>query len=256
MTGNAETSEWRDSLEFTFCNGVGPDDDIDDTVPEVPLRFRDTLKEFEYFFQKWNISTNQFIDALIEMSTNNFVRVWNEEEKEHISGCALWKLSEIDYPAVTNFFRRVNEAEFSNIPWISTISMFAYTNLEPEVLEYIKTQCLKTNKYDNAIGTTMLYMMKTLDSMDSNLKLSATNRVANYIYFAIHHTSCLQTYQDEELASFLPIYSNSIQRLNAMRHVSYTATNAYDRITASNEVIRLLSIPSNQLNNVTWLTAD
>ena len=85
------------------------------------------------------------------------------------------------------------------------------------------------------------------------MKPAATNRVARYMYFAIHHVTDSQGWQDRELATFIPAYSNSVQRLDLMRYVSTSATNSWERANASNVVERLSSMPSNQLNNVGWI---
>ena len=69
-------------------------------------------------------------------------------------------------------------------------------------------------------------MFETLSTMPDALKPAATNRVAQYMYFAIRHVTDSQGWQDREFASFIPAYSNSIQRMSAMRYVSTSATNA------------------------------
>ena len=90
-------------------------------------------------------------------------------------------------------------------------------------------------------------------AMPDDLKPAATNRVAQYMYFAIRHTTRQMAWQDRMLASFIPAYSNSLQRLDAMRYVASTATNARQRVRAQMEIDRLTALPTNQLNDVSWI---
>ena len=99
----------------------------------------------------------------------------------------------------------------------------------------------------------MLDMFETLSTMPDDLKPAATNRVAQYMYFAIHHVTDSQGWQDRELANFIPAYSNSLQRLSLMRYVSTSATNDWERANAAQVVQRLESLPTNQLNDVSWI---
>ena len=128
-----------------------------------------------------------------------------------------------------------------------------YTNLEPEVLTYMRTLCVRTNIYDRVAESVMLDMFETLNTMPDDLKPAATNRVAQYMYFAIRHTTRQMAWQDRMLASFIPAYSNSLQRLDAMRYVASTATNARQRVRAQMEIDRLTALPTNQLNDVSWI---
>ena len=63
-------------------------------------------------------------------------------------------------------------------------------------------------------------------------------------------------WQDLELSNFIPAYSNSLQRLSLMRYVSTSATNAWERSNAALVVQRLGSIPTNQLNDISWIAED
>ena len=115
----------------------------------------------------------------------------------------------------------------------------------------MKVKCICKVEY-----IVMRDMFETLSTMPDGLKPAATNRVAQYMYFAIHHATDTQGWQDRELASFIPAYSNSIQRLSLMRYVSTSATNAWERSNAAEVVQRLESIPTNQLNDISWIAED
>ena len=99
-------------------------------------------------------------------------------------------------------------------------------------------------------------MFETLDTMQDELKQAATNRVAKYMYFAIRNGTDTQGWQDRELTKFIPAYSNSLQRLSLMRYVSNSASNTWERSNAAQIVQRLEAIPTNQLNNISWIAED
>ena len=154
---------------------------------------------------------------------------------------------------MTNFFKSYNDNASLRYKNTTIPGMFPYTNLEPEVLAYMRTLCVRTNVYDRIADEIMLDMFETLKTMPDELKPAATNRVAQYMYFAIHHTTRQMAWQDRELAKFIPDYSNSVQRLSAMQYVATTATNARQRVRAQMEIDRLSALPTNQLNDVSWI---
>ena len=186
--------------------------------------------------------------------TNNATSAkWGIERDMDIAGTAGWMLSEINLPAVTNFFRLCNDEDSITFKGVTIPGMFPYTNLEPEVMLYMKTLCIRTNIYDSVATMVMHDMFETLETMQDVLKPAATNRVAQYMYFAIHHVTDSQGWQDEKLSNFIPAYSNSIQRLNLMSYVASSATNAWERSNAIAVVQMLSSLPTNQLNDVSWI---
>ena len=251
-TGQAE-------LEDILCDGFEPIDNIPDTPRiEVPHRYRDSLPEFQRFIGRNGWTTNQFIAGLICAITNNVTDAnWANADKRDIAGVAAWKLGEIDDPAVTNFFRRFNDGDDTDRLKVETIPpMFWRTNLEPEVLAYMRTLCVRTNVYCKVESIVMRDMFKTLSTMPDELKPAATNRVAKYMYFAIRHVTDTQGWQDRELSNFVPAYSNSLQRLSAMRYVSASATNVWERSNAAQIVQRLESLPANQLNDISWIVEE
>ena len=237
--------------------GIEPDDDPGDNEPPyVPHRNRDALTEFRAFFEGSGWTTNQFIEGLVLAVTNNLgLANSGDWAKQRTVNRAMWKLSEINHPAVTNFFRAYIDDE-ENTPTFAKgaiSAMIYYTNLEPDVLSYMRSLCVRTNIYCKAECNVMLDMFETLSTMPDELKPVATNRVAQYMYFAIRHTTKGVTWQDRELANFIPAYSNSIQRLAAMKYVASTIANPRTRALAQQQVDRLSAIPTNQLNDVSWI---
>ena len=240
-----ERRVWAFHHEDNFPDGL---------PPYVPLRNRDALPEFRAFFEASGWTTNQLIEGLALAVTNNLSdEILNDGEKSCVPRNAIWKLSEINHPAVTNFFRVLNDSERYRRGNTPVTAMFHYTNLEPEVLAYMRSLCLKTNIYERAALGVMLDMFRTLDTMPPELKPAATNRVAKFIYFAIRHSPRGPASQDLGLTRFLPAYSNSIQRLDAMRYVESTTTNARIRVYAQKEIDRLSALPSGQLNDLPWV---
>ena len=259
-----EDSGWDyDRLERILCLSCVWDDDLPDPPPPyVPLRRRDALSEFRLFFERSGWTTNQFVDSLIVAATNRFAGGrWTNEDWDRINSNAIWKLSEIDHPAVTNFFRtyldQVSQAQAPRRPVVTpVVAMFSHTNLEPEVLDYMRTLCVRTNLYVKAECSVMLDMFETLSTMPEALKPAATNRVAQYMYYAIRHVTDSQGWQDRELAKFVPSYSNSVQRLHLMQYVALSATNEWERANASRIVQGLSSLPTNALNDVSWIVGE
>jgi hypothetical protein len=246
--GQADLEDWLDGI-------IIPDYYPDGEPAYVPYRYRDSLPEFQEFFVKSGWTTNQFIEGLIFAATNNMTDAnWADEARRRVAKRAIWKLGEINKPAVTNFFRYLNDNADLNCKATAIPQMFHYTNLEPEVLEYMRSMCARTNLYDRVALRVFFTMFETLSTMPDAMKPAATNRVAQYMYFAIHHVTDSQGWQDIELSRFIPAYSNSIQRLRLMQYVANSATNAWERSNAASVVQALSAIPTNQLNDVSWIT--
>ena len=161
--------------------------------PYVQHRYRNSLPQFERFIARHGWTTNQFIEGLICAITNNVMdEKWTDRGKQRIAGIATWKLGEIDNPAVTNFFRWFNDCDGTDRLKTDTIPpMFWRTNLEPEVMAYMRTLCVRTNVYSRAVPMVMRCMFDTLSTMPKELKPAATNSVAKYMYFSIKHTTQL-----------------------------------------------------------------
>ncbi len=255
LFAGASQAELENLLRHGFWR---PDVEPDVPPPYVPLRYRNSLPEFQWFFGKSGWTTNQLIEGLICAITNNVVdEKWTDMGKQRIATVAARKLSEIDDPAVTNFFRVFNDSYDTPRLKVFTIpSMFRRTNLEPEVMTYMRSLCVQTNIYSGVESMVVYDMFKTLDTISDELKPAAANRVAKYIYFSIWNTTQDLSWQDQELAKFIPPYANSVQRLSALRHVAATTGNWRTRAIVQKEVERLSSLPTNQLNNISWIAED
>ena len=242
-------------VERLLAYEIIQDDFTDEEESEdVPLRYRNSLKEYGHFIREQGCTTNEFVQALMLAATNSaYSTEWTEKEKRKIASGALIALSEMDRPDVTNFVRIVNADGRQHFRCVDFSTPFIHTNLEPEVLDYMRTQCVRTNLYEDLGFGIMLDMLETLRTMPLELQPAATNRVAQYFYFSLGHTTVDQAWQDRELIKFLPDYSNSLQRLSMMQYVAATATNAYHRTYAQEAVQILSSQPTNTLNNIPWI---
>lgn len=231
------------------------DDFVNEDVPvDVPLRYRNSLKEYEFFIREQGCTTNEFVEALMLAATNGAYSLeWTEKQKRTIAARALTALSEMDRPDVTNFVRIVNADGRQHFRFVDFSTPFIHTNLEPEVLDYMRTQCVRTNLYENLAFSVMLDMLETLSTMPPELQPAATNRVAQYFYFSLGHTPARQGVQDRTLIKLIPAYSNSLQRLSLMQYVAATATNTYERTYAQRAVQALSAAPTNTLNNIPWI---
>ena len=257
MTFASHGMSAMEELELACIHDFIPKDNYTDAElnqPDVPLRSKNALAEFQDFISRHGWTTNQLVESLMFIMTNNMTEAnWADADKRRAAGVAAWQLSEINLPAVTNFFRQCNCVNTTRLKRYTILGMFPYTNLEPEVLDYMRTLCVRTNVYDRIAPNVMLNMFETLETMPPELKPAATNRVARYMYFAIHHVTDSQGWQDLELSNFIPSYSNSIQRLSLMQYVSTSATNAWERSNAAAIVQALSAIPTNQLNDISWI---
>ena len=222
--------------------------------PYIPRRYRDSLRRYDFFIRKHKCTTNEFVQALMLAATNGTYSLrWTEKQKRIIAGRALVVLSEMDRPDVTNFVRIVNADGKKNFRYVDFSTPFIHTNLEPEIMEYMKSQCVRTNLYEDLVGTVMDDMLETLSTMPPALQPNATNRVAQYLYFSLGHTTRLLVGQDMQIIKLVPEYSNSVQRLSMMQYVATTTTNTYTRIYAEKAVQLLSSAPTNTLNNIPWI---
>lgn len=234
--------------------GCTPDDDLRGETPTyVHLRERDALAEFPVFFSRSGWTTNQFLEGLM-LAVTNAAPTWTDEERERIAGTAMWKLSEINRPAVTNFFHHLIDEGRTPLATEAIPAIFRYTNLEPEIFDYLRTQCVRTNLYEGVAYNVVYELQEAVETLPAELKPAATNRVARFIYYSIRHSRRTVLSQDNCLAEFLPAYSNSVQRLATMQYVISVSTNSYQRGNAQAEFDRLTALPANQLNNLNWIT--
>ena len=253
-----EISPTQRHFEELICYGMEPQDDFVNypEPPHVPLRFRNSYSECSNFVNSVGWTTNQFIEGLVFAFTNNITdAAWEDEERQRTAEMAVVTLGEIPDPAVTNYFRSVMDRDdLRGLQSLMITPMFQYTNLEPEVLDYIKTLCLRTNIYCYVSSSVANDIYETLSTMRDEFKgADTTNRVARFMYYSIFHTVRSMTYQDRMLAEFLPAYSNSLQRLEAMHYVATTATNELLRPLAQAEADRLERLGTNNLVNIEWI---
>ena len=262
MAESEPSSKWgQDRLESFLLGNAreplidGDYGDDDELLPDIPLRRRSSLGNFWYFFSEGGWTTNQLVEGLMLAASNGIGRAAGRNaDRMDVARVAVAELGDINVPAVTNFLRWVMmQPECPDIQSQAIVPIFQYTNLEPEVLAYLRTLCLRTNIYERVISQVKFDMLETLETMPSELKPSATNRVAQYMYFALNHTSDLLACQDDSLIKLMPAYSNSIQRLEAMRYIANTATNPLERVNANEAIRELTSIPTNRLNDLKWL---
>ena len=140
-----------EELEFACGHDFIPKDNyMNDelNMPDVPLRSKNALVEFQGFISRHGWTTNQLVESLMFIMTNNMTEAnWADADKRRAAGVAAWQLSEINLPAVTNFFRQCNCIDTTRLKRYTIAGMFPYTNLEPEVLDYMRTLCVRTNIY-------------------------------------------------------------------------------------------------------------
>ena len=221
----------------------------------LPRRSRDALKNgFGRFIVQGGWTTNQVIEGLMFVATNYMSDAnWTTERNRDKAVNAFCTLRDINHPMVTNFFRSVNNTNIRGCHDITLPGLVQYSHLEPELLDYLKGFCVQTNIYDHLATHMMMEMFECYNTLPEAEKPAAKVRLAKYMYFAIRNVTDSQGWQDEELSKFVPTYSNSLQRLETMRYVASTATNAWERSNASQVVQGLSSMSTNQLNDVSWI---
>jgi hypothetical protein len=146
-----------------------------------------------------------------------------------------------------------NKRERIRFSAFSISAMFLHTKLEAEVMDYLTSLCEKINGYDCVSIEIAFDLIETLDELPAAEKEAATPRVAKHFYKAIHHVTDSQDFHDRRLAGLIPAYSNSFQRIKAMRYVASTATHAWEKANAASVVSEFASLSTNQLNDVKWL---
>jgi len=249
-------------LESRILDLSFPDDDfVNFPEPDdVPQRQRDATKGFRDFLQDGGWTTNQLINGLVAAYTNNIDgSVAGSDRCRRIAGMSLDLLGEINNPVAHDNLLNVltNDTRIKGRVVGAIPGVFRYTNLDPEVMKSLRDVCVRTNIYEDAAAFVTFELMRCVEEMPLEYRASATTNVAKFIYFSIKHgTTRENIIQDSELAKFLPVYSNSCQRLEAMRHIVNTVTNERSRAFAQTRYGQLLSLPTNQLNNVSWLTEE
>lgn len=255
-----DNSWYRNRLEEILIGwdepDVLPNTDDPNAMPYASLRSLDALPRFSTFFEQTGWTTNQFIECLAAIATNNLEDArWSDADNRHASAMAFSFLSEINHPMVTNFFRAVNEQDIRGMQEFTYPGVVRYTNLEPEVISYVRSLCTTTNFYQDASFDVVHEMLDNLAGLPDSEKPGATNRVAKYIYYSAHYLRNSGGH-DAELAKLIPGYSNSVQRLELCQHALTMTTNSFTLACVSNEISRLVAIPTNELNNIGWLSDE
>ena len=251
--------EWLEKVLFRLS--IPQDDYVNFPEPEyVPQRNRDATVNFKDFFQSGGWTTNQLVNGLIAAYSNNVEGAVGGKLRDNmIASESLMQLSEINCPAALAFITTIctNGAQIGEMLEMILPGTFRYTNLEPEVMHYLRQVCLNTNVYESAAEGVMFNLLDCVKEMPTQYRANATTNVAKFIYFSIMNgTTRDNVVQDYELAKFMPVYSNSIQRITVVNHLLSTVTNSYTVACLQSDLARLQALPTNQLNNVSWLTEE
>ena len=123
-------------------------------------------------------------------------------------------------------------------------------------MSYLDSLCAMTNIYDNAASSVAAELIDCLCGLPDGIdKVAATNRVARHLYHAAWHVS--KPYrQDWKLEQYFPGYSNSVQRLSLLQYARTFSTNEWTIAALDRDISRLLALPTNELNDVSWLTDE
>ena len=253
----AESAWTQQRLEdYLFFQGSRMDDGIFDAenVEDVPEWKRDAIAEYKDFIVKGGWTTNQLIDAFILATTNHLQSSsWPAERDYLIASLSFRALSEINHPRSLSFVTSICTNGVKDILGAGVAGVFRYSRFEPEVFDYMRKVCVMTNIYERWVADIAIDMEVCFRDRPGYFNAAATNNFARYQYFVMHHVRSRNGLLDCQIRDFIPAYSNSIQRLNAMRYVANTATNRDQAVWATNQVNRLSALPTNQLNNVSWL---
>lgn len=258
ITGSAYCfGEWSEQRLESFLRTSGRfvDNDYDgDYVDDIPNWERDALPLFRDVLQESGWSTNQLVQQLISIASNGLSSAnWECPLKRRSTAVALAQLSDINHPAVTNYFRTVVGSDLHGLESVVVPGLFKYSYLEPEVFEVLYQASSFTNSYRKAASEVAMALLDGLERVPINARAGANVRVAKFMYRTMRQVESSQTWQDGKLANLITDYSNSVQRLNQMRYFLRHSTNSYERAMATQQYNRLCSLPTNCLNNVSWL---
>lgn len=247
----------QDRFERSLIFGLHAQDDfVNYSEPaHVPLRYRNSYTDCSNFVDAVGWSTNRFLDGLARAFTNNQPRAgYGLAETAEIRRRGLLLIGDLPIPSATNLLSSfLKNEDMHDYHHLMITPLFQRTNLEQAVLDRVCECMADTNMYAKISSEVLVDMQETLRTMPDEGKAAASNRVARFMYHSLRHTNRALSWQDDELVKFLPAYSNSIQRLSAMRHVSDSAIVPKARGRALNEVSRLLQIGTNNLTNIEWL---
>lgn len=222
-----------------------------------PERQKDALREYEDYISGSGWSTNQFISALMEIVTNITISSrWDDERNQVVAYYAEKALSEIDVPSTLDFIK-VACTNNPNIDLsVALPRVFRYSAFEPGVVDYLQRVRSITNRYDMASANIAWTMKCCLAGLDSSVAASATNTVAKYTYRSQLQTSVNYGVLDWCLREIVPGYSNSVQRAAALQCSYNLETNELVKAKIQAVINGINALPTNELNNITWLTED
>lgn len=228
-------------------------DDVDE--PEIPSRQRDAMPLFADVMAENGWSTNDLVVTLIDVVSNGLQAVnWESLDTKRTVAVAVRQLSDINHPAVTNYFVSIISNELHGLEKIVAPSLFKYTQLEPEVMGVLWNFSMETDRYDKAASIVTWELLDCLSGLPESKRPAANQRVARFLYHSMRQVSSSQTWQDEQLAILVPSYSNSVERLEQMRFLMHHSSRAYERDKATAQFDRLSLMPTSTLNSVQWIT--
>ena len=233
------------------------DDDLRDYVP-VPERHWNAFSKYEWCLQNGSCTTNQLIDALYEMATNIIHSgVQDGSEDYYIALNALNDISMMDCPYARDVIKICLTNEASDLKWWGAGALYRYSQLEQEVFDYFRIvySSLGGVAYEQSIDP-LFGLEDSLETMGDEGRVAATNRLARFEYFMVTNATCKNILIDRHLCALKPDYAQSRQRLAAMSVVASATTNAGGRVQAQAIVDTLSLVPTNELNDVSWLTDE
>ena len=241
--------------ELLRTSGRFVEDDYDeDDEDDIPNWERDALPLFEDVLAESGWTTNRLVYALINVASNGLSSAtWQCDEMRRSSSMAIKQLSDINHPAVTNYFHTLIGCDIHGLETIVIPSLFKYTHLEPDVIASLYSACTYTNIYDKAAPEIVMGLLDGLGNVPVEDREDAKVRVAKFMYQSMRQVTSSQTWQDEELARLIPSYSNSVERLEQLRYLKLHSSRQYEREKAAAEFERLHLMPSNTLTSVPWI---
>lgn len=258
VASSAETGDLSRFESFLCNSGRFFESDYDDEdAQDIPNRSLDAVPLFQDVMEANGWSTNDLVSSLIHVVSNGLVSSnWESAEAKRSVAVAIRQLSNINHPAVTNYFSSIVSSDLHGLEKIVIPGLFKYTYLEQEVMDRLQALCVQTNRYDRAAAIVAWDLLDCLSSMPDSERETAKLRVARYMYFSMRQVTSSQTWQDEKLAELIPSYSNSVERLNQMRYLMLHSERSYERERATIQFNRLSAMPTNALNNVQWINSE
>lgn len=257
VLGNVSAELWTiERLESFLRNSsrfVESDYD-EDAEDDIPNRRRDAIPLFADVMSENGWTTNDLVTALTQVVSNGIIASnWESVDKRIAVAMSVRQLSDIDHPAVTNYFAGIITNDLHGLEKVIVPSMFKYTQLEPCVIENLWEFSAQTNRYDKVASIVVWDLLECISSMDEANRPAAKMRVAKFLYHSMRQVTESQTWQDEQLAKLIPAYSNSVERLDQVRYLKEHSTRIYERDKATQELDRLSAMPTNMLNSVPWI---